>query len=191
MLAGAVLASSAVVAQAQSFYYTGGNVTVKYLGASAGDISTLYYKVGGAYNVGSYTALFNNTPVTGTTVGTQVILTVPLATLVGAEVFFRLDNSGVSTNCPCSWYSGIAGRNADGKVHVATLAGSGLAAAGGGNYTTAFNYEDRYIPPADGDYNDLNFEIAGVTTVPEPSSMVLMATGILALGVAARRRRRV
>lgn len=190
---GALLASSAMAANAQTpsilpFLGLGGNVSVRFVGSNAGDRSFLYYKIGGAYNVGNYTLLFINNGGGASAPGSQVNIG-PVAS--GTEVIFRLSN--VSTGQ--AYFSGAASRNPDNVAHVSLgpPAASGGPAIGGGNYTTAFNFEDRFFPPSDLDYNDLNFEIAGVSqsVVPEPSTYALMLTGLIAMGVTARRRRKV
>lgn len=193
IVTGALLASSAVAANAQTpdaspFLGTGGNVSVRFIGSNAGDRSALYYQIGGVYNSGTYTLLFINNGAGASAPGTQVSIG-PVAS--GTEVIFRL----VNISQGLTYYSGAASRNPDNTVHVSSSApaASGGAAIGGGNYTRAMNFEDRFFPPADMDYNDLNFEIAGVSNsvVPEPSTYALLATGLVAMGVAARRRRRV
>ncbi|MEP6763711.1 MAG: PEP-CTERM sorting domain-containing protein [Gemmatimonadaceae bacterium] len=218
IMTGALLASSAVVAHAQHFIASGGNVSVRFVFSEAGDRSVLSFKVGnGAFSNGSYTDLFANKPGGFSCIG-GVIAAQAAANVTGdqcnlgfvaagTEVFFRLTN----TSTPGTYYNSDAAINTasenairaanlpDGLQHTQSIAASNLLAVGGGSYTRGFAFEDRpytfgqAIGTGILDFNDLQFEVAGVgaTVTPEPSSVVLMMSGLLALGVAARRRRRV
>jgi hypothetical protein len=68
-----------------------------------------------------------------------------------------------------------------------------MMSPGGAAYTQGFNFEDQAFggnPPADGDYNDLRFEVANAAVIPEPGTWMLMGTGLLGLAGAAVRRRK-
>ncbi|MDQ6611443.1 MAG: PEP-CTERM sorting domain-containing protein, partial [Gemmatimonadota bacterium] len=204
IVGGALLASSAVVAQAQvasplPFLGTGTVVSVRYVGFNgAVDKSVLAYRVCTTPPVGtcsttagSYTDLFSNLNPGASVPGMQVVIG-PVA--AGQEVIFRLTNLAQGGGTNFTFYSGPFSRNPDGVGHVAVGPGSGTVAAGGGVYALGFNFEDRSatVPPiSDQDLNDLNFEVALASTVPEPSSIALMLGGLLAVGFAARRRRAV
>ncbi|MEP6835909.1 MAG: PEP-CTERM sorting domain-containing protein [Gemmatimonas sp.] len=196
IITGALLASSAVAAHAQptslGFFSAGGNVSVKYVFTSAADNDQLYYKIGNVFdsNLSNYTLLFtNNSPAS------------PLNTIVnignvaaGTEVVFALRNMTQSY----TFFTGPTARNAGdpAAMHVSIIPGaSNTIAPGGGTFNIKFGFEDRQplVGGSDADYNDIQFEIANAvqTVAPEPSSYVLMASGLLALGVAARRRRKV
>ena len=176
------------------FRGTGQVVTVRFLGFEAADRSLLSYQIGTTFNPsGAFTALFVNLGAGATPLGTQTVIGT-----VGADqfVFFRLLNetqAAVSGASNFTFYSGLASRNPDNRLHVSLGAGSGTPALGGGTYTQSFNFEDRsgvVSPTADFDYNDLRFEISATSVVPEPSTYMLMASGLLGLAGVARRRRR-
>lgn len=186
--------TAAAQPSAMDFGGTGQVVTVRFLGSEAADRSLLSYQIGTTFDPsGAFTALFVNNGAGATPAGTQTIIGNVAA---NQFVFFRLLNAtqgGLSTAGNFTFYSGAASRNPDNRLHVSLGAGSGTAALGGGTYTQSFSFEDRsgiISPLADFDYNDLRFEISATSVVPEPSTYMLMASGLLGLAGVARRRRR-
>lgn len=198
-LAGAVLASSAGIAQAQGVFTAGGGeVYVKFVSSSADYLSNLFYRVGPfVAGPAGYTQVSNwSSGPAPVGVGTEF----SLGTIAnGSTITFMLQNNTTGNR----FYTGPGSQNTDGSIHAAT-SGSGLGqppigpatgtAPSGTAYSVRFGFED--ITPVNlattsGDYNDLVFDVSGATITPEPSTYALMASGLIALGVAARRRRRV
>ena len=106
----------------------------------------------------------------------------------GEEVIFKLFVAATSD----VWYTGGASRNSDGAVHFATRPISENTEHA--TYSTLGGFEDLR-GGGDHDYNDLTFEFGnvrrdGITSTPEPASLVLMGTGMAGVGGLAFRRRR-
>lgn len=204
----------------ESFIALGGSVTVRYLGSSAAYFNTMQwfrdgygavnYRAGANSNTvdysnsGSVEDLFYNkngyrldgTPVGESIVGTTVTLGGGYSFAAGQEVVLGLFVHNEADPGPggVNWYtqdaddytyfSGPQTRNRDNRFHLQ------ITDLGGGTFRFRGGWEDTFNG-GDADYNDVMFEISGVTVTPEPVSMALMATGLAGLaGFGARRRKR-
>ena len=97
---------------------------------------------------------------------------------VGTELEFRL----FVTNTGNNFFSGPASRNPDNTAH-ARVQSDWLP------ITTLVSFEDLFNGPFD--YNDLSFSFsntAATPSVPEPTSLILLGTGLVGLATGFRKR---
>jgi hypothetical protein len=118
---------------------------------------------------------------------------------VGDTFAFEIKNT---SDDPASTYSTLASLSGDSAPHayVTDFAGGTLPDGGGtmGSYSflpgTYVGFEDLNIPtPTDYDYNDLAFVFTNVTPqtiapTPEPSTFILLGTGLIGAAGALRRK---
>lgn len=98
----------------------------------------------------------------------------------GTVLTFRLHVDNTNSN----FFSGPAGLNPDGLTH-ASVDAVGLS--------TTVAFEDVAGPGSDRDFNDLTFSFTNTTpvdSVPEPATVALFSTGLLALLAYGWRRRK-
>lgn len=185
--------------------YTGGDVTFTLLFQEALFENQLFVfesALGNTFDPANAIAVFSNKAGIGSTFTFNPAADLGLE--VGDELIF-----GICTNIPAGdsvecgsfgnanavLYSGPADRNFDGAIHaeVATSCAGALC----GSFTgTAVAFEDiREVNPdltPDHDFNDLVFGVtqSTSTTVPEPVTMTLLATGLASMSGAAIWKRR-
>lgn len=161
---------------------TGNDVFVRFLGGAAGFTNDLYLYafVSGQNLNGAGQFLFTNHPgVSDPSPGDVITLT---GFTPGDEVIFAIyvtEFNGTNR----VYYTGPGSRNPDGLVHVR------FAATGNPDYPTLVGFEDL-LGGGDQDYNDLYFDVRGVSVVPEPFTIVLLGSGLFGVGSARMIRRR-
>lgn len=178
--------------------YKTGDVSVAYVGSDAfyGDDLYFFMTVG---DLSTAQFLFHNH---GSTAGD--IMDVNDGSLaVGDEVLFGIcvNRSGAMPGAMCAsaddiFYSNPA-YNADGMPHVKVWTRADYEAEFGALDATLFPADYDYIVGfedifggGDMDYNDAIFAVRGVTAVPEPVTMTLLATGLAGMSGAGVIRRR-
>ena len=161
--------------------YKSGDIFVQYLGSDAAFASVMSMWVGPEIPFEHF--LFNNR---GTPVGSVVDVqdnNLP----IGSELLFILcvtTDPGDFPTCPAATYqvSNGVGMKVWTAAEYSTEFGLDLA-----GYQYVVGFEDM-IQGSHFDYNDAVFAIRGVSTVPEPLTVALVATGLVGIGAARRRR---
>jgi hypothetical protein len=168
-----------------------GDIAVAFVGADAFYSNDVYYfmTVG---DLGSATFLFNNhTSPIGTTVDPD-----DSALNLGDQAIFGIcvDRSGVDPGPNCAnaedfFYTGGPENNPDNLAHTIVWTRADYEAEFGALDPTLFPPEYDYVVGfediyggGDRDFNDAIFAVKGLTVVPEPITMTLLATGLAGIG---------
>jgi hypothetical protein len=161
-----------------SLYATGDEVWVRFVSYDAAYRNDLYFfAYVGQSTVDAQYLFTNQTAIPGAE--TQVLG----GFTPGQEIIFGIYVYDQARGRYYTYYSGAPGNNPDGVRHVQ------LFQIADGRYQIRVGFEDLY-GGGDKDYNDLIFEVSGVSVTPEPITIALLASGIVGLGGAGLARRR-
>jgi hypothetical protein len=186
--------------------YKSGDMFARFIGSEAAYSDDLYfYLTVGELSTAQF--LFNNHDAGP---GTEVDIE-DGSLAIGDEAIFGIcvNRTGGGEMTPACdgaddfFYTGDPSRNADGMDHIKIwtiadyladepLDGAGVPfalAAQADGYEFILGFED-ILGGGDRDYDDVIYALRGVTTVPEPVSMTLLATGLAGMAGAGAFRRR-
>jgi len=173
--------ASADLVLGEQLYYTGGEVTIEVLAASAG-----YHSFLALYSLGPTTQVSPTISENHDTGAVAVINPGDFGYSIGDELIFGIAvYTGGSHEAPAGFLAvfvmGPAARNPDGVLHA------GVDDLGGGMFEIGF---EDLLGGGDRDYNDNRFLFSGgVTTVPEPGTLALLGLGLVAMGMSRSRRK--
>lgn len=180
-----------VIGPTGTFFATGGDIWIKYLGYEAAYGDSLSYSVDGGTTYSNilynHTAPWNSTYNLGSVAaGTQVIFSIFVHNTAAWP-------NGDPDDLGKRYYTGPAGDNPDNRVHA--MLGTYTSEPGDPvAFDLQVGFEDILFddnnPNPDWDYDDVVFATHGVThLVPEPLSMLLLSTGLFGIGAVAFRRK--
>jgi hypothetical protein len=175
---------------------------IQYLFARAANNNTVYYNV---YNtdgsIGSWVAAFAVAGATPTVISPDPTGGVPVTVSVAAALTNRRVEFGLCqgffvtfTSCTSPlngpFVTGPGATNAIGlSVADWNANRAGLGVTPNANIISIAAFEDTKIPQSDSDFSDMIIGTSLSRTIPEPSTYVLMFSGLALVGLAARRRR--